>query len=73
MWKCNWEFVGEKCEHFFRRNDGGWTSDTYLKNVQSVKNAVHEYETLLNELKGKDASLVTSDDHCIRRSLQLFF
>ena len=20
MWKCNWEFVGEKCEHFFRRN-----------------------------------------------------
>lgn len=45
-----------------RFNDGGWTSDTYLKNVQAVKNAVHEYETLLNELKGKDASLVTSDD-----------
>ena len=20
MWKCNWEFVGEKCEHFFRLN-----------------------------------------------------
>ena len=20
MWKCNWEFVGEKCEHFFRPN-----------------------------------------------------
>ena len=45
-----------------RFNDGGWTSDTYLKNVQAVKNAVKEYETLLNELKGKDASLVTSDD-----------
>lgn len=45
-----------------RFNDGGWTSDTYLKNVQAVKNAVNEYEILLNELKGKDASLVTSDD-----------
>lgn len=45
-----------------RFEDGGWTSDTYLKNVQAVKNAVHEYETLLNELKGKDAGLVTSDD-----------
>lgn len=45
-----------------RFNDGGWTSDKYLKNVQAVKNAVNEYETLLNELKGKDASLVTSDD-----------
>lgn len=45
-----------------RFNDGGWTSSTYLENVQAVKNAVHEYETLLNELKGKDTSLVTSDD-----------
>lgn len=45
-----------------RFNDGGWTSKTYLKNVQAVKNAVKEYETLLNELKGKDASLVTSDN-----------
>lgn len=45
-----------------RFNDGGWTSDTYLKNVQGVKNVVNEYGTLLNELKGKDASLVTSDD-----------
>lgn len=45
-----------------RFNDGGWTSNTYLENVQAVKNAIHEYETLLNELKGKDASLVTSDD-----------
>ena len=45
-----------------RFNDGGWISDVYLKNVQAVKNAVDEYETLLKELKGKDASLVTSDD-----------
>lgn len=45
-----------------RFNDGGWTSNEYLKNVQAVKDAVKEYETLLNELKGKDASLVTSDD-----------
>lgn len=45
-----------------RFKDGGWTSNTYLENVQAVKNAVHEYETLLNELKGKDTSLVTSDD-----------
>lgn len=45
-----------------RFNDGGWTSDTYLKNVQAVKNVVNKYGTLLNELKGKDASLVTSDD-----------
>lgn len=45
-----------------RFNDGGWTSKTYLENMQAVKNAVKEYETLLNELKGKDASLVTSDD-----------
>ena len=45
-----------------RFNDGGWTSDAYLKNVQVVKNAVDEYETLLKELKGKDASLVTSED-----------
>ena len=45
-----------------RFNDGGWTSDAYLKNIQAVKNAVDEYETLLKELKGKDASLVTSED-----------
>lgn len=45
-----------------RFNDGGWTSNAYLENVQAVKNAVKEYEDLLKELKGKDASLVTSDD-----------
>ena len=45
-----------------RFEDGGWTSSTYLENVQAVRDAVKQYETLLNELKGKDASLVTSDD-----------
>lgn len=45
-----------------RFNDGGWTSSTYSENVKAVENAVKEYETLLNELKGKDASLVTSDE-----------
>lgn len=45
-----------------RFNDGGWTSSAYLENVQAIKNAVNEYETLLNKLKGKDASLVTSED-----------
>ena len=54
--------VGKYQATINRFNDGGWTSSTYLENVQAVKNAVHEYETLLNELKGKDASLVTSDD-----------
>lgn len=45
-----------------RFKDGGWSSDTYLKNVQAVRDAVKKYEDLLNELKGKDASLVTSED-----------
>lgn len=45
-----------------RFNDGGWTSDTYLKNVQAVRDAVKKYEDLLNELNGKDASLVTSEE-----------
>ena len=45
-----------------RFKDGGWTSDTYLKNVKAVENAIKKYETLLNELKGKDASLVTSEE-----------
>lgn len=54
--------VGKYQATIDRFNDGGWTSKTYSENVQAVKNAVKEYETLLNELKGKDASLVTSDD-----------
>ena len=45
-----------------RFNDGGWTSNAYLENVKAIKNAVKEYEDLLKELKGKDASLVTSEE-----------
>lgn len=36
-----------------RFNDGGWTSDTYLKNVQAVKDAVKKYEDLLDNIKAK--------------------
>lgn len=34
-------------------NDGGWTSDEYLKNVQAVKDAIKKYENLLNNIKAK--------------------
>jgi len=34
-----------------RFNDGGWTSDTYLKNVQAVRDAVKQYATLLDNIK----------------------
>ena len=43
-----------------RLKDGGWASDTYEKSVNAVEKAVGKYETLLNELKNKDASLVTN-------------
>lgn len=36
-----------------RFNDGGWTSDEYLKNVQAVKDAVKKYEDLLSDIKAK--------------------
>lgn len=36
-----------------RFNDGGWTSDEYLKNVQAVKDAVKKYEDLLSNIKAK--------------------
>lgn len=45
-----------------RFNDGGWTSNAYLENVKAVQNAVKDYEDLIKELKGKDASLVTSEE-----------
>ena len=45
-----------------RLKDGGWASDTYEKSVNAVEKAVGKYETLLNELKNKDASLVTNKD-----------
>lgn len=43
-----------------RFNDGGWTSDKYLKNVQAVKDAVKKYEDLLNDIKAKGG--IASDE-----------
>lgn len=43
-----------------RFNDGGWTSDTYLKNVQAVKDAVKKYEDLLSDIKAKGG--ITSEE-----------
>lgn len=34
-----------------RFNEGGWTSDTYLENVQAVRDAVKQYATLLDNIK----------------------
>ena len=45
-----------------RFNDGGWTSDTYLKNVQAVKDAVHEYETLLDNIKTNQNGIASDED-----------
>lgn len=36
-----------------RFQDGGWTSDTYSKNVKAVRDAVKQYENLLNDIKAK--------------------
>lgn len=44
-----------------RFNDGGWTSDEYLKNVQAVKDAVKKYEDLLNNIKAK-GGIASEDD-----------
>lgn len=44
-----------------RFDDGGWTSDAYLKNVQAVKDAVEEYEKILNNLKNHP-ELVTEEE-----------
>lgn len=43
-----------------RFNDGGWTSDEYLKNVQAVKDAVKKYEDLLNNIRAKGG--ITSEE-----------
>lgn len=43
-----------------RFNDGGWTSDEYLKNVQAVKDAVKKYEDLLSNIKTKGG--ITSEE-----------
>lgn len=44
-----------------RFNDGGWTSSTYLENVQAVKDAVRKYEDLLNNIKAK-GGIASEDD-----------
>lgn len=45
-----------------RFNDGGWTSDTYLKNVQAVCDAVKQYATLLNNIKTNQNGIATDED-----------
>lgn len=45
-----------------RFNDGGWTSDTYLKNVQAVRDAVQQYATLLDNIKTNQNGIATDED-----------
>jgi len=44
-----------------RFEDGGWTSDDYKKRVDAVKEAVKQYEDVLNNLK-KHPELVTEEE-----------
>lgn len=45
-----------------RFNDGGWTSDAYLKNVQAVRDAVKQYATLLDNIKTNQNGIATDED-----------
>lgn len=45
-----------------RFNDGGWTSKTYLENVQAVRDAVKQYATLLNNIKTNQDGIATDED-----------
>lgn len=45
-----------------RFNDGGWTSNTYLENVQAVRDAVKQYATLLDNIKTKQNGIATDED-----------
>lgn len=45
-----------------RFNDGGWTSDTYLKNVQAVYDAIKQYATLLDNIKTNQNGIATDED-----------
>lgn len=45
-----------------RFNDGGWTSDAYLKNVQAVRDAVEQYATLLDNIKTNQNGIATDED-----------
>lgn len=45
-----------------RFKDGGWTSDTYLKNVQAVRDAVKQYATLLDNIKTNQNGIASDED-----------
>ena len=45
-----------------RFNDGGWTSDAYLKNVQAVRDAVKQYATLLDNIRTNQNGIATDED-----------
>lgn len=45
-----------------RFNDGGWTSSTYLENVQAVRDAVKQYATLLDNIKTNQNGIATDED-----------
>ncbi len=49
-----------------RFNDGGWTSSTYLENVKAVRNAVEQYENLLNDIKAKGGIVSEEDIHKLK-------
>lgn len=45
-----------------RFEDGGWSSDTYLKNVQAVRDAVKQYATLLDHIKINQNGIASDED-----------
>lgn len=45
-----------------RFKDGGWSSDTYLKNVQAVRDAVKQYATILDNIKTNQNGIATDED-----------
>lgn len=45
-----------------RFNDGGWTSDTYLKNVQAIRDAIKRYATLLDNIKTNQNGIASDKD-----------
>ena len=45
-----------------RFNDGGWTSSTYLENVQAVHDAVKQYATLLDNIKTNQNGIASDED-----------
>lgn len=45
-----------------RFNDGGWTSNAYLENVQAVRDAVKQYATLLDNIKTNQNGIASDED-----------